>query len=179
MGTVVESGGFRGHNGNATRNLLETHNHFVESTYRPKMQWMIPEPHYKLIPKQVIYEEYLGDVVDYKLHTIHGKIELIQISYFENKEKVFFYFTADFQPAPHLYVSKRKTTKAFPVPKSYPIMKRFCQEFYEKEKFPYVRIDLYDINGVAYFSEFTFTPAALKLQFRPEYNYKFHELFQA
>ena len=43
-------------------------------------------------------------------------------------------------------------------PKSFEKMKEFCYKFYNKTKFDFVRIDLYEINEKIYFGEFTFTP---------------------
>ncbi len=127
------------------------------------------EPQYKYIKKAVVIEEYLGDdIATYKFYCFNGKPEVMYISSNgENGEKDFYldYYDmemnwVDITLAPHEHVK----TKA-PKPSNWIEMVSLVEEL--ARPFPFVRIDLYNVNEKIYISEFTFIPTGGNMELEP------------
>ena len=120
------------------------------------------EMQYRDIPKRIIAEEYLGDDIHtYKFYCFNGMPRVLYISSNgENGEydKYYDYFDMDWK---HMNLrlhghENRPDHDAIPCPESFERMKALAAEL--SADFPFVRVDLYDINGRIYISELTFVP---------------------
>lgn len=118
------------------------------------------EPQYKNVKKAFIIEEYLGDdIATYKFYCFHGKPEVMYVSSNgENGEKDLYldYYDMnmnwiDLTLYPHLHAQVRAEK-----PQNYNLMVEIAREL--SKPFPFVRIDLYNVNGKVFFSEYTFIP---------------------
>lgn len=130
---------------------------------------------YKDVPPRIIAEEYLedlssiADTVDYKFFFFNGRAEFIyiskglenhdaaQISFYDLEGKELEFCRDDFH-----------RLGDFTLPPNFPEMKKVAEKLYDICNAPFVRIDLYSINGKIYFSEFTFYPASGFLPFSPK-----------
>ena len=126
------------------------------------------EPQYDT-KSEIMIEEFMGYINDYKFFMIKGKLAFIQYDidrydshirnlYDENWNLLNFILGVN-----HSYKHMRP-------PKNLQKMKEFCYNFYHKTKFKFVRIDLYEINNKIYFGEFTFTPGCCLKRFSDNYD---------
>lgn len=127
------------------------------------------EPQYKDIKKKIIVEEYLGDDIQtYKFYCFNG---IPKVSYVssngENGEKDLYldYYDINWNWLPitlgnHLH-SKTKAQK----PLNYENMVNLAKIL--SKDFPFVRVDLYNIDGNIYFSELTFIPTGGMMKLSP------------
>ena len=120
------------------------------------------EPQYHHIKRKNICEEFLpkddGHLPpDYKFYCFNGKVECILVCSEREKKLRLDYYDLNWNYLPYSlpeYRSKRKFEK----PKNLSKMIKIASEL--SKGFPFVRVDLYNIDGKIYFSELTFTPAA-------------------
>lgn len=112
---------------------------------------------YKNIPPKIICEKLLtADIVDYKFFCFKGAPKLIQIiGNRRNGSYSLCNFDIDFNFIPNNRIDDFHTVLKKP---------ERLEEMLEiahvlSEDFPFVRVDLYDINEAIYFGELTFTPA--------------------
>ena len=120
--------------------------------------------HYMRITPSVIVEELLpmgeeGSLIDYKIWCFNGKPYCILTCSERTKTgvKLGSYDTSWNYHPEHLVSSNEHPLRPMPLPKPKNLSKML--EVAEKlsAPFPQVRVDLYDINGVVYFGEMTFT----------------------
>lgn len=128
------------------------------------------EFHYSLIKKKIIVEEYLGDdIATYKFYCFNGIPKLLYISYNGEdgeKDKYVTYYDLNLNILPYrLFPHDRKEGK-ISKPDNYGKMVE-CAEKLSAE-FPFVRVDLYDVNGRIYISELTFLPTGGYMHLEPE-----------
>ncbi len=145
--------------------------HFAERQYR-KMQ------------PRIVCEEYIGNsegLTDYKFHCFAGKPAFVRVMVGRSTEIKKSSYTLDWQLAPCNYLNSRdgKPAPAAIVAKP----KNFEQMIAIVEKlaapFPYVRVDLYNVDGKIYFGELTFTPnAGLDIHSPDRYDETYGKLFQ-
>lgn len=127
------------------------------------------QPHYSRIKPQILAEEFLIDhettkrgvlLIDYKFYCINGSPMYVQVltdrkpNTHDIKVQI---FDMDWNSHPE-YVSKVHTlaSSAIVKPASFEKMKEIVRVL--AEGFPFVRVDLYDINGTPIFGELSFTP---------------------
>lgn len=123
------------------------------------------ELQYDGIPRKIMAEEYIeqenGQLYDYKVHVFNGRAEIIQVigdRDFTNHKGKEAFFNTNWEPievASHTYDSYERLPEK---PKNLQPLVSLANTL--GEDFRYVRVDLYDINGVILFGEMTFTPAS-------------------
>lgn len=128
------------------------------------------EPQYKFVKKKIIIESYLGDDIQtYKFYCFNGVPKISYVSSNgENGEKDLYldYYDIDWNWLPitlgsHLH-SKEKIKKPINYEKMVELAKKLSNEF------PFVRVDLYNIDGTIYFSELTFIPTGGMMKLNPK-----------
>ncbi len=147
----------------AKKNLAEIlKNDFSES---------LLEYHYSLINPVILAEEYLDDKkninpFDYKFYCFDGEVESILLCSEREKKLRLDDFDLNWNKLNYTYDSY-KSDKNIPKPKNLDKMIKIASEL--SRGLPFVRVDLYEIDGKIYFGEFTFTPAAgLIKYYKPE-----------
>lgn len=120
------------------------------------------ELHYSKIKPRIIIEKYIGDSsslpTEYKIHVFNGKAKSLYVVTGRGKDIRYNNYYIDWKEFDGSQFNGWKKT-------DYPLEKP--QEFEKMveiaeilgKKFPFVRVDLYNVNGQIYFSEMTFTPA--------------------
>lgn len=125
--------------------------------------WLDREPQYKGIPRRVLVEKLLvcknGKIPnDYKFHCINGKVEFIYVSYDREGVNKRMIYSLDWQPLPFIWAKRNKNFDDVIGPNISP-PKNLTQMIEIAEilayDFPYVRVDLYDVDGKVYFGEIT------------------------
>ena len=128
------------------------------------------EPQYKNVKKCILVEQYLADDIQtYKFYCFNGNPKVLYVS--ENgpngeKDLYLDYYDMewnhlDLTLGDHLHAEKL-TEK----PKNIEEMVELARKL--SEDFPFVRVDLYDVDGSVYFSELTFIPTGGNMKLKPE-----------
>ena len=138
--------------------------------------WGTREYPYKNIKPQIIAEEFLDDgrtqksgLTDYKFFCFNGKVKFLYvsqgledhstagISFFDLNGNRLPFKRGDFRPI-----------DTFTPPTKFNEMVEIVKTVSKKLNLPFIRIDLYEVYGHLYFSEFTFFPCSGMLPFEPE-----------
>lgn len=120
------------------------------------------EFHYSPIKPQIIIEAYIGEIehlpVEYKIHVFNGKAKNLYVVSGRGEDIRYDELYIDWTPFDGSQFNGWKKSDKTPAKpdcfdKMVEIAETLCKPF------PFVRCDLYEINGKIYFSEMTFTPA--------------------
>jgi hypothetical protein len=120
------------------------------------------ERHYSLIKPQILIEQYIGSEdslpVEYKIHVFNGTARNLYVVTGRGKDIRYTQYYIDWTPFDgSQFNGWLKSDTPLEKPKNYEAMVRMAEKL--AAPFPFVRVDLYDINGKIYFGEMTFTPA--------------------
>ena len=126
--------------------------------------WKISaEIQYRPIKKKLICEKFIGDgssLYDYKFYCFNGKALYVMVCAGRELGKPkFYFFDRDWNFCP-ITRDGKKAPEGFTLPKpdAYEEMIRYAEMLCKP--FPFVRTDLYDVDGKIIFGELTFTPAS-------------------
>ena len=120
------------------------------------------EKHYSPIKPRIIVEEYLGEIdhlpTEYKIHVFNGKAKSMYVVTGRGEDIRYNNYFIDWTPFDgSQFNGWKKTDYELEKPRNWERMVRIAEAL--GKIFPFVRVDLYNINGKIYFSELTFTPA--------------------
>jgi hypothetical protein len=138
---------------------------------------------YKNILPAVICEKYLenkehGELIDYKFYCYDGKPEVMFVCSGRYSKRGVRYNAYDMNWN-RIYVTKGKSNLDFEFEKPDTFNKMIKTATDLCKGFPFVRVDLYSVEGKVYFSEFTFYPDSGLIPFSPdEYNKFFGDFFK-
>lgn len=123
------------------------------------------ERHYSNIKPRIIIEEYLGESpLEYKIHVFNGKAKYLYVVSNRGKDIRYTNLYIDWKPFNGAQFNGWKTSETkINKPSNFDEMVKIAEKL--AKPFPFVRVDLYNINGKIYFSEMTFTPAKGTLKF--------------
>lgn len=120
------------------------------------------EPHYSKIKPQILIENYMGSPdslpIEYKIHVFNGTARNLYVVTGRGKDIRYTQYYIDWTPFDgSQFNGWLKSDIPLEKPKNFAEMVRMAEKL--ASPFPFVRVDLYDINGKIYFGEMTFTPA--------------------
>lgn len=120
------------------------------------------ELHYSKIKPQIIIEELMLEnhqlPIEYKIHCFNGKAKSLYVVTSRGLDIRYNNFYIDWTPFDgSQFNGWKKSDVEIKKPANFDEMIKISEVL--SAKFPFVRVDLYNINGVIYFSEMTFTPA--------------------
>ena len=136
--------------------------------------FLAAEPHYSLIKPKILCEKYIGELgmwpIDYKFHCSRGNVFACQVIlgrlqgggkrlFVDKKYERIIGFESAFKRYDD---PNYKNTK----PSSWERMIKVAEAL--SYEFPYVRVDLYEVNGKILFGELTFTPVGGIVIFVPK-----------
>jgi len=126
------------------------------------------EPQYSKMKPQILIEEYLesdGPLYDYRFFCFNGNPEFLYVSVdgelneegFSDKQARKGYFDFDFK---RLYLMKEESEEfdSITKPSNFETMIEIARKL--SEGIPFVRVDLYNVEGKIRFGEMTFTPTS-------------------
>ena len=139
------------------------------------------EPHYNKIVPCIIFEKLLdikkqpiesNSLIDYKIWCFSGKPECIWACYNRNPRTVevgLYDLQWNYHPEKSIFTSHyQKSRNVLPKPKTLDRMLEIATIL--SDKFPEVRVDLYEVDGKVYFGEMTFTSQGGYMEFyTPEF----------
>ena len=120
------------------------------------------EKHYSKITPRIIIEKYIGELehlpVEYKIHVFNGVARSMYVVTGRGEDIRYNNYYIDWKPFDgSQFNGWKKTDYELTPPSNWNEMVRISEDL--AKKFPFVRVDLYNINGKIYFGEMTFTPA--------------------
>jgi len=135
--------------------------------YRIGQEWA-----YKNVPPKIIVEKFLknereNSLIDYKFYCFNGKAKFLEVHLdrADNHKRAFYDF--NFNLLPFRYVSLEKSiSRKIKKPKNMDEMKKLAEIL--ADKFPFVRVDFYSIEGKTIFGEMTFYPSDGRKDYIPE-----------
>lgn len=134
----------------------------LDKWQKTKFHKIAGEVHYSKISPLIICEHFLEDEsgnppIDYKMFCFHGKVHCTMVcSGRYTADPRFDYLDRDWNKRLPYGSMSSPPDKRLTCPPSYKEMV-YAAEILSKP-FPFVRVDLYDVKGKAYFGEMTFTP---------------------
>ena len=133
-------------------------NKWLKTNYGKKTM----ERHYSPIKPQIIIEKYLGFADDlpteYKIHVFNGKAKYMYVVTGRGVDIRYNNYYVDWTPFDGAQFNGwKKREGKLTIPENWDEMVKLAEEM--AKDFPFVRVDLYNVNGKIYFSELTFTPA--------------------
>ena len=139
---------------------------------------------YKNVRRRVIAEKYMEDehgedLTDYKFFCFNGVAQFCQVIGGRSKRETIDFFDRQWVHQDFVGLTPRVGFSPTPWPKPdvFPEMLRIADTLATKIDSPFVRIDLYVINGHVYFGENTFFPNSGFGKFQPEaWNLKMGEM---
>lgn len=128
------------------------------------------EPQYKDIERHIIVEEYLGDDIQtYKFYCFNGRPKVLYISSNgEDGEKDLYldYYDMGWNWLPISLRGHEHAKEKAMKPKNFEKMVEVAAGL--SSEFPFVRVDLYNVDGRIYFSELTFLPTGGNMKLEPK-----------
>ena len=120
------------------------------------------ELHYSPIKPQIIIEEFLLEndklPTEYKLHVFNGIAKSMYVVTSRGVDIRYNNYYIDWTPFDgSQFNGWKKTDTPLTPPENFTEMVKIAEQL--AKPFPFVRVDLYNINGKIYISEMTFTPA--------------------
>lgn len=145
----------------------------IKKCFKRNYFWHGREWVYKDIKPRIIVEKYMEDsnskeLIDYKFYCFNGKPEFLYLSHgLENHSTASIsFFDFDFNEKPFYRSDYKRFTEAPEKPTKFSEMVELAAEL--SKGFPFLRVDLYQINGNIYFSELTFVPCSGWMPFEPK-----------
>ena len=129
---------------------------------------------YKNVKPRLIAEKYLSemgkaDINDYKFFCFSGEPKFVQVDLDRTTGHVRSYYSIDWQKLDFATIGIKPFSGELEKPKNYEEMVKVATKL--AGKFPFVRVDLYNIDGAILFGEMTFYPTDGRMDFIPdEYN---------
>lgn len=117
---------------------------------------------YKNVTKRIIAEEYIedsnGDLPDYKFFCFNGFVHSVMLCLDRSKGDTKFYFFDKEWKLLRLNIRGKNAPEGFTLPKPPNMEKMFELAGELSRGIPFVRVDLYNVEGKIYFGEMTFYP---------------------
>ena len=126
---------------------------------------------YKNIKRCIFAEELLGDgvheLLDYKFFCFYGEVKFIYIfsNSTDGKRGKMNFFDKDFNPMPFMHYKYPPNSRAIPKPDNYGEMVALAEKL--SQNIPFVRVDMFNVEGKIYVGEFTFYPSNGILSYDP------------
>lgn len=127
---------------------------------KTNIAYMSLELHYKEIRPRILCEQYLdahGQITDYKFHCHNGQILFILTCTDRSGENFRNIYMPDWTHRPDAIINAKCNPEGVKKPEKLAMMLEIAEKL--SDGFPFVRVDLYEVDGRVYFGELTFTPA--------------------
>lgn len=144
--------------------------------------WLSREYPYRDVKPRILAEKYMGelgakDMVDYKFFCFNGQPKYCQVIKDRSTQETIDFFDENWQHQEFYGLTPgiKQSLVPIPKPKNYDKMLEIAQVL--SQDIPFVRVDLYNVNGKIYFGEMTFFPNGGFGTFTPkEWNLKLGDL---
>lgn len=135
--------------------------------YRRGQEWAYKDIKPRLIAEKFLKEEGQSSLIDYKFFCFDGVAKFVQIHIDRENNHKLSCFDMNFNPLPFGKGSKEKRLSSqIEKPVNFEEMIELSETL--ADKLPFVRVDLYSINGKSIFGEMTFYPGDCRKSFTPD-----------
>lgn len=136
--------------------------HKMRKSFKTDIYKYFREWPYKNIEKKIFAEEYLGsEIIDYKFYCFNGQVDCVLLCLDrQNDSNTKFYFFDQNWNFCRYNKAGKEAPKDFTIKKPDNLDEMFEIASKLSLGHPFVRVDLYNINGNIYFGELTFYPAS-------------------
>jgi hypothetical protein len=145
--------------------------HFQKQNYYSQNR----EYPYKNVPHRIIAERFLvnakdHELMDYKFFCFNGRAEYVQIISDRTTDETIDFYDRNWKHQEFIGLNPKThhSLKLHPRPENFIEMFDIADKLSSSINFPFVRIDLYNVNGKIYFGEITFFPASGMGHFKPK-----------
>lgn len=135
--------------------------------YRGGLEWAYKNVKPKIIAEKYLIEEGKPSISDFKYFCFDGKPEFIQVDLDRAIEHVRSYVDMDWQPLEFDTIGIKRNTGPVEIPKNHEEMTEVAKKL--AAGFPFVRVDLYNLQGRIIFGEMTFYPTDGRMEFSPDH----------
>ncbi|EGJ72368.1 glycosyltransferase [Bacteroides coprosuis DSM 18011] len=145
--------------------------------YRGGLEWAYKDVKPRFLVDKFMAEAARGSLTDYKFYCFNGKPKFLEVHLDRREDHKSGFFDLDFKLLPFRDVDESMWIQS-PItkPTNFDEMVHLAEVL--ADRFPFVRVDFYSINGKTIFGEMTFYPGDGRYEFIPdEYNYKLGEMF--
>lgn len=134
--------------------------------YRTLKEWPYKNVPHKIIAEQYIEDKKYGELRDYKFFCFNGEVKFCKVDFGRFVEHHANYYDPDWNLLPfgEKQFPPQKDT-IIEKPKNFELMKLYASKL--SQNIPFIRVDLYNVNGHIYFGEITFYPASGFGEFEP------------
>lgn len=125
-----------------------------------KWGYLSLEIHYNKIQPRILCEKCLEteeEIIDYKFHCSNGKVLFLLICTERSNGPYLDVFMPNWEPRPEVIIKAKNNPKGITKPRKLKEMIAIAEKL--SKSIPFVRVDLYEVDGKIYFGELTFTPA--------------------
>ena len=147
----------------------------LQASLKRNFFWAKREWVYKNIKPRIIAEQYMEEqdgqgLRDYKFFCFNNEPKLLYISQgLENHDTASIsFYDMDGKEMPFHRSDFKTMEPNFQLPENFHEMAKKAEIIAQNVQSPFVRVDLYSINGKIYFSEITFYPCSGMMPFEPE-----------
>ena len=142
----------------------------INQYYRTGQEWAYKDVKPRLIAEKFLKNENQDSLIDYKFYCFSGTAKFLEVHLDRAQNHKRGFYDLDFKPLPFRYVSLKKSISTeLEKPSNFEEMIKLSEIL--ADKFPFVRVDFYSIEGKAIFGEMTFYPSDGRKDMIPdEYN---------
>ncbi len=135
--------------------------------YRGGLEWAYKDVKPKIIAEEFLIEEGKPSISDFKYFFFNGKPEFIQIDLDRSIDHVRSYVDMNWEPLEFDTIGIKRNKGPIEIPKNHEEMTRVATQL--AKGFPFVRVDLYNLQGRIIFGEMTFYPTDGRMDFYPDH----------
>ncbi len=150
----------------------------ARSYYLAGREWSYKHVRPRIVCERYLENEGLGELVDYKWYCYGGRPEVLFVCCGRHKPGGVRYdaFDMDWNQL-HTCKGRPSLGLGWPKPADFAAMREIARDL--SQGFPFIRVDLYSVQGRIYFGELTFYPDGGLVPFSPEpFNRFFGDFFQ-
>ena len=130
----------------------------INQYYRTGQEWAYKDVKPRLIAEKFLKNEHQNSLIDYKFYCFSGTAKFLEVHLDRAQKHKRGFYDLDFNPLPFRYVSIEKSISTkVEKPSNFDEMLKLSEIL--ADKFPFVRVDFYSIEGKAIFGEMTFYPS--------------------
>lgn len=131
-------------------------------------EWVYKDTKPRILAEKYMENEGQPEISDYKFYCFDGEVKCLYVSTgMENHHTARVgFFDTEFKPMPFKRTDYETYEKVPEIPTTFEKMKELAARL--SKGFPFLRVDLYEIDGKVYFSELTFIPCSGWMTFEPE-----------
>lgn len=153
---------------NRTKARLLLHKWMSKNQYRRGgLEWAYKNVKPKIIAEKFLVEEGKPSISDFKYFFFNGKPKFIQIDLDRAVDHVRSYVDMNWKPLEFDTISFKRNNDPIIIPKNHEEMTKVATKL--AEGFPFVRVDLYNLQGKIVFGEMTFYPTDGRMDFYPDH----------